>query len=95
MTDPKPFIFTVGGKRYSSLDDLPPELRQKFEEAARRMREQGMLEDRNRDGIPDRFEMLLRIVGWIGKLVGNPQIRERFEQQLRTLNTVGTSRDTT
>lgn len=41
------------------------------------------LEDRNRDGIPDQYETLLRILGWVGRLIGEPQLRDRIEQQIR------------
>ena len=41
--------FIVDGKAYSSLDELPAEARQKYEQAMRRL-------DANRDGVPDLFE---------------------------------------
>jgi hypothetical protein len=62
---------------------MPPEMRQKFEQMVKQMRDSSMLEDKNRDGIPDRFETSLRIAGWFGKLTGNPQLKERLQQQLR------------
>jgi hypothetical protein len=38
----------VDGKSYASLNDLPPELRQRYEQAFSRL-------DANRDGVPDMF----------------------------------------
>lgn len=72
----------IGGKTYSGLDDLPPDARLQLEQTLKQMRDSGMLEDKNRDGIPDRFETPLRIAGWIGKLTGNPHLRERIQQQM-------------
>ncbi|MGH8454486.1 MAG: hypothetical protein ACRESW_08040 [Nevskiales bacterium] len=85
MSDPNAPKIRIGGKTYSGLDDLPPETRQKLEQALQQMRNSGLLEDKNRDGIPDRFETSLRIAGWLGKLTGNPQLKERLQQQIKAL----------
>ena len=44
--------FVVDGKTYSSLDELPPEARRRYEEALRRF-------DANADGVPDAFAPML------------------------------------
>jgi hypothetical protein len=90
MTGPKNLQIRIGGKTYSSLEELPPETRQKFEQAVKQMRDSGLLDDKNRDGIPDRFETPLRVAGWLGKLTGNPQIKERIQQQLKAFNVTAT-----
>ena len=82
----------TGGKRIISVEELPPEIRAQHEAALKALRQSGLLDDKNRDGIPDRFETPLRIAGWIGKLTGNPHLRERIQQQMRAF---GVTADTT
>jgi hypothetical protein len=43
--------FVVDGKTYGSLDELPPEARQRYEQAMGQF-------DKNRDGVPDVLESL-------------------------------------
>jgi hypothetical protein len=76
---------SIGGKNYPSRDDLPPEARAKLEQSLRQMRDKGLLEDRNQDGIPDHFELPLRIAGWVGRLIGNPQLGDRIKHQMQAL----------
>lgn len=89
MSEPSGPRIRIGGKTFDSLDDLPPEARRKLEQALEQMRASGALEDRNRDGIPDRFETPLKVAGWIGRLTGNPQLRTRLEAQFRALTRAG------
>ncbi len=46
-------MIVVNGKSYSSLDEMPPEVRQEYEQAM------GMLADKDQDGLPDVFEGML------------------------------------
>jgi hypothetical protein len=48
--------FVVGGKTYTSLDDLPPEARAKYEQAMGAM-------DKNRNGMPDFLEGMMNLSG--------------------------------
>lgn len=89
MSDAQKPIIRIGGKTYSGLEDMTPEAREKFEKMVEQLRASGALEDKNRDGIPDRFETALRVTGWIGKLTGNPQLKTKFEQQLKAFNITG------
>ena len=43
--------FTVNGRTYSSLDEMPPEVRRDFEETMRKL-----TADRDGNGVPDIFE---------------------------------------
>ena len=83
MTQPTRPRIHIGGKTYESLNDLPPESRQKIEKMMEQMRASGALEDKNRDGVPDRFESMLKVVGWIGKLTGKPQLRDQLTRQMQ------------
>lgn len=83
MTQPTKPRIRIGGKTYDSLNDLPPESRQKLEKMMEQMRASGALEDKNRDGVPDRFESMLKVVGWIGKLTGKPQLRDQLTRQMQ------------
>ena len=42
--------YTVNSKSYDSIEEMPPEVRKKFEES---------FKDENQDGIPDKFEKLV------------------------------------
>ena len=46
-------MIVVNGKSYASLDEMPPEVRQEYEQAL------GMLADKNQNGMPDVFEGML------------------------------------
>lgn len=74
-----------GAKKASGLDDLTPEARAKLEQSLKQMRDNGLLEDKNQDGIPDHFELPLRMAGWVGKLIGNPQLGDNIRQQMKAL----------
>lgn len=83
MTQPTGPRIKIGGKSYNSLDDLPPETRQKLEQMLGQMRASGALADKNRDGIPDTSEPFLKVLGWVGKLIGKPELRSNLERQIR------------
>jgi hypothetical protein len=42
--------FDVNGKSYASLDEMPPDVRQAYEQMV------GVFTDKNRDGVPDIME---------------------------------------
>jgi hypothetical protein len=46
-------MIVVNGKSYASLDEMPPEVRQEYQQAM------GILADKNQNGLPDVFEGLL------------------------------------
>ena len=54
ITGPAQFI--VDGKTYASVDDLPPEARQKYEQALPKLRQ--VMGDANQNGVPDVFDRM-------------------------------------
>ena len=94
----------VNGKLYSSLDEMPPDIRQTYEQTL------GMLADRNQNGVPDIVEGALGTAGCFdvqatpilinrtqisvdGKMVSSVddlslEAREKYEQALTKLGQV-------
>ena len=90
-------MIIVNGKSYASLDELPPDVRQQYEQAM------GVLADQNQNGVPDVFEGMLNtgsaqtitstssqfIVD--GKTYSSvdelpPEARQKYEQALPKIN---------
>src|SRR5215208_1377402 len=65
-----PKLIVIDGKTYNSVDEMPPEIRQKYEQAMRSLGDannnqipdafesMNIFADRNKDGIPDVLENL-------------------------------------
>ncbi|NJC96796.1 MAG: hypothetical protein C3F07_01005 [Anaerolineales bacterium] len=66
----KPQLIVIDGKTYNSVDEMPPEVRQKYEQAMNGLKDGNMnrvpdafenmniLGDKDNDGVPDAFEDL-------------------------------------
>lgn len=92
-------MFTVDGKSYASLDEMPPDVRRAYEQAM------GMLADNNQNGLPDVFEGLFNagnvptVTGTSAQFVVDgkvyssvddlpPDARQKYEQALPRINQV-------
>jgi hypothetical protein len=72
-------LIVIDGKTYRSIDEMPPDIRAKYEEALRTL-------DRDRDGMPDSLEALVTEQGSAPtvmsstKIVVNGQVYEDLDQ---------------
>jgi hypothetical protein len=75
----------IDGKTYKSIDEMPPDIRAKYEEAMRavdrdrngmpdRLDPANPLGDKNKDGTPDAFEGLVNFQGSIQQVMGSTKI---------------------
>ena len=78
-------IVIIDGKTYESVDEMPPDIRAKFEEAMRGLDRDrnGMpdmldranpLEDKNKDGMPDAFEGFASFQGAMPQVVSSSKV---------------------
>ena len=78
-------FIVIDGKTYKSVDEMPPDIRAKYEEAMRNLDKDrnGMpdllegaklFEDKNKDGIPDALEGLARLKGSTPQVVSSSKI---------------------
>ena len=78
-------FIVIDGKTYKSVDEMPPDIRAKYEEALRALDKDrngmpdmptGMhpFEDKNKDGMPDPFEALATLQGSLSNVMGSTKI---------------------
>jgi len=78
-------FIVIDGKTYKSVDEMPPDIRAKYEEAMRNLDKDrnGMpdllegaklFEDKNKDGIPDALEGLARLKGSTPQVISSSKI---------------------
>jgi hypothetical protein len=78
-------FIVIDGKTYKSVDEMPADIRTKYEEAMRGLDRDrngmpdmldGMnpLEDKNKDGTPDSFEGLAALQGSVSNVMGSTKI---------------------
>lgn len=78
-------LIVIDGKTYKSVDEMPPDIRAKYEEAMRgldrdrngmpnMLDEMKPFEDKNRDGTPDAFEGLATLQGSESNVMGSTKI---------------------
>ncbi len=92
-----PKFIIIDGKRYRSVDEMPPEVRQKYEQAMRAM------EDRNGNQIPDILENMAADKTAVntkiivdGKEFNSidempPDVRQKYEQAMQPLRDLNTN----
>ena len=78
-------FIVIDGKTYKSVDEMPPEIRAKYEEAMRSLDKDrngmpdmiegtNLFEDNNKDGMPDSFEGLVNFQGSVSHVMGSTKI---------------------
>jgi hypothetical protein len=66
--------FIADGKVYTSMDDLPPEAREKYQQALAKMGQ--VMADANQNGVPDIFENVPRKQAETPTLTANPDLMQ-------------------
>lgn len=97
-----PKFIVIDGKTYSSVDEMPPDVRAKYEEAMQKLKTQKVMDvlgDKNQNGTPDIFEnmsttnVMSTSMNFVvdGKTFNSiedlpPEVRARYEKAMGALD---------
>jgi len=91
-----PKFIVIDGKTYSSVDEMSPDVRAKYEEAMQKLKTQKVMDvlgDKNQNGTPDIFENMSTSMNFVvnGKTFNSiedlpPEVRARYEKAMGALD---------